>query len=510
MKMKLIRFLFFLVLVLSLGCVNCIAESIDLSTLSDEQLNALLEMIKEQLEARETASAEMDISLFVINNGSSEKILYGFANKDGETVIEKKYAYAYDFQEGLALVKLTDGTWAYIDKEDSIQISIEKNNTPYSFSEGIARIHDDNNKTWKFIDKQGNVLFDNSFASCEDFSEGFALVKIQVDGEVSYGYIDKQGQLAISLKKDNLIALGKFSEGLAKVSDHDRYKGYINKKGQLVIPCRFLDCGDFHDGCAYAQASYEAYFPKYGYINTEGKKIIEEKYEGIASDFHDGVVFVAEKYKGNNIAVIYKSDGTFKRSQYTTYTANRGFPYSEGLCAMYFSWTESSSTPVISRMGFMNEEGELILPAKWYTLNSEQRNAIKGTNNENCYVFQNGICKVIGEDGYSVYYINHSGQIIIDGGIDENLYSYYLKEMEKKKESGNYSQLKCELIATDYLESILKNPNSLQIHSISVAKSGNSYIFTIDYSAQNSLGGYNRSTFICQVDFMTGKVVAAF
>ena len=59
--------------------------------------------------------------------------------------------------------------------------------------------------------------------------------------------------------------------------------------------------------------------------------------------------------------------------------------------------------------------------------------------------------------------------------------------------STNYSENDCYSVAADYLKSVLKNPNSLQIHSHSTINYDDTYCFVFDYSAQNSFGGYTRS-----------------
>ena len=105
-------------------------------------------------------------------------------------------------------------------------------------------------------------------------------------------------------------------------------------------------------------------------------------------------------------------------------------------------------------------------------------------------------------------------------GPDKGGYTKLLLEMingdipysvpDSHTKSSGYSESYCKSIATDYLKQYLKNPSSLQIHSVSSSEKGNEYVFVFDYSAMNSLGGYTRSTYICSVDSKTGKVTAAF
>ena len=107
-------------------------------------------------------------------------------------------------------------------------------------------------------------------------------------------------------------------------------------------------------------------------------------------------------------------------------------------------------------------------------------------------------------------------------GSDADIYNKHLNDVENLlKDAGKtpsesqeasstegLTDSECEQLAVDYLKKMLKNPDSLQVHSTSSIMSGDSYIVTIDYSAMNGFGGYNRETFICMVD-ENGNVSAA-
>lgn len=73
-----------------------------------------------------------------------------------------------------------------------------------------------------------------------------------------------------------------------------------------------------------------------------------------------------------------------------------------------------------------------------------------------------------------------------------------------------YSESECKEIAIAYMKEHiqpnLKNPASLQIISISGGMTGTEYLFTISFSAMNSMGGYTPGTYYCKVDYTTGKV----
>lgn len=69
-----------------------------------------------------------------------------------------------------------------------------------------------------------------------------------------------------------------------------------------------------------------------------------------------------------------------------------------------------------------------------------------------------------------------------------------------------YSKADCQNIAINTLKGKLKNPASLQVHSVSIdGKEGDiTFGFEIDFSAMNSMGGYSRQKFFCIVNANTG------
>ena len=74
-----------------------------------------------------------------------------------------------------------------------------------------------------------------------------------------YGYIDKQGNIKISLKYDDVYH---FSEGLACVmTTYPGKYGYINTQGTFIIPQFFEQASIFSEGFAAVRVN-----GKWGYI----------------------------------------------------------------------------------------------------------------------------------------------------------------------------------------------------------------------------------------------------
>lgn len=151
--------------------------------------------------------------------------------------------------------------------------------------------------SYSYINKDGKQAFPAEFQGAEDFSDGMALVRSNVDGKRVCGYIDKSGKLVI---KPQFHQGGPFSEGLAAVfvreedlpgqdrrdrkSETDESRSHRQQGDSGNIP------EDLHPDIAPAG--------KWGYIDTTGKFIISPVFDS-ADVFHHGLARVRrEKHYG--------------------------------------------------------------------------------------------------------------------------------------------------------------------------------------------------------------------
>ena len=205
---------------------------------------------------------------------------YGFADKNGIVVIPCKWTSAMNFSEGLARVKDDDDKWGFIDKTGKTVIPC-KWKSAMDFSEGLALVQDDNYKRG-YIDKTGNVVIPCKWRFAGKFYEGLAYVE---DDNYKYGFIDKTGKTVIPCKWKNV---DRFYEGLAKVKDDNDKYGFVDKTGKTVIPCKWKYAMDFSEGLA----SVKDYNNKYGFVDKTGKTVIPCKWESsFDSSSYDGYVF---------------------------------------------------------------------------------------------------------------------------------------------------------------------------------------------------------------------------
>jgi len=143
------------------------------------------------------------------------------------------------------------------------------------------------NSKWGFIDKTGEVVIEPKYTGVEDFSEGFAAVKVGgthfIDGK--WGFIDRTGKEVIPLQFEWVRS---FSEGLAAVRV-DGKTGYIDPKGEFRIQSRPMVSYSFREGLA---AYVDSESGKWGYIDRSGHVAIDAQY-GRANWFGEGLAAVA-------------------------------------------------------------------------------------------------------------------------------------------------------------------------------------------------------------------------
>ncbi|MFB6345152.1 MAG: WG repeat-containing protein [bacterium] len=239
----------------------------------------------------------------LVASRNSESGLWGFRDRDGEWVIKPRYAYAGNFSESRALVKL-NGDWTYIDKDGRriIQKHLLWSFDAGQFSEGRAAVRTESG--WGYIDKTGNMIIQPRFQWASKFRNGLAWVRVN-DRK---GFIDSNGDWIIKPRYDDA---GHFSGELAPVKSNGEW-GYINKTGDWVIDPQYEWASSFNGETASVKKSGKV-FP----INRNGKRIsetygsknasIEQVNEAdVSSDDAPGTVIVPPT---QNPGVIWSSTG---------------------------------------------------------------------------------------------------------------------------------------------------------------------------------------------------------
>lgn len=137
-----------------------------------------------------------------------ENNLWGFVDKEGNEVIKCKWADAWNFNEGLAIVQMDkDGEVDYEDKK------------------------------WGVIDRDGKLLFSKHYKDMEPYSfrysEGLLVVQMTESGKLAL--LDEEGK---TVKKLKTTYAGTIYDGMFIFSEDEHY-GLMNTNGEVVLRAKY-------------------------------------------------------------------------------------------------------------------------------------------------------------------------------------------------------------------------------------------------------------------------------
>lgn len=226
---------------------------------------------------------------------------YGYIGEDGKYVINPIYKDGGSFAEGLACVVMENGKPQFIDKNDKIQFTIDDADLVMGFTEGRARVRIKGK--WGFIDKSGILTINPIYDQAKDFREGLAAVaqKSDSDNETLWGYINTNGAVKINFqfREDSATLFctpGSFSGGLAFVSTNGKDWGCIDKDGKYQVNPQFE--GVFANPYMFInKLSVVSQRGNYGYLDKQGKYAVNPQFK------------MAKRFASNGLAAVQNSDG---------------------------------------------------------------------------------------------------------------------------------------------------------------------------------------------------------
>lgn len=198
-------------------------------------------------------------------------IRYGFVSDKGEITVPAIYYGATRFSNGLASVEDMNGKWGYINHEGEAVIPATYDEAG-SFDKNGTAIVRSNNK-YGTIDKTGKYILHPSFEWLQEDGELYMATR-----EGKYGWCNREGEWVIEPRFDKAMRF--FNSDLAPVQAPTGRWCYINKKGKVKIKEQFDEAYPFVGDKALVKAG-----PYYGFINDEGKYVINPRYTWISPDY---------------------------------------------------------------------------------------------------------------------------------------------------------------------------------------------------------------------------------
>ena len=209
---------------------------------------------------------------------------------------------------------------------------------------------------WIGLTKDNQIIatfpddYANFFAqtkSSEDIADFLLMILTFGSDELATSNKTDSNKQKVSQKSNN-------SEKLFPVSENGKW-GYVNEQGKMVIEPQFQRASSFKNDCAAVVViDNKGYKNLYGYIDKTGKMVVAPQYDE-AGDFSEGLAVVSKDYRWGYI------DSTGKEIIPLQFIESLDF--SEGLAAVYI---QSKQANIDSQWGYINKKGEVIIQPKFY------------------------------------------------------------------------------------------------------------------------------------------------
>ena len=307
-----------------------------------------------------------------------EKGKVGFVDRRGKVIVRPRYPSAGDFKNGFVAVH-SDGEKSTFLNGRGKPITKTSFSFTWGFTEGLAAVEID--EKWGYMNVQGELVIDPVFIDAGTFSGGLAPVAVRVGDETKFGYIDLKGNFAI---KPQFVYATEFVDGVAAV----------------VLKGRFSPW----------EANMRLVDGNYGFINTEGKVIIEP-FENDYCGSGDGLICVSVTINGVRE---FKFIDHFSKSLETARFAEAKW-FSNGLAAVK-DYSE--------KWGFIDTSGRLVIGHQF----SDAQPFSDGlapveVNDKWGYIDKAGTMIIQPQYDYAYGFVNGLAQVLIDddhfGLIDE-------------------------------------------------------------------------------------------
>ena len=209
---------------------------------------------------------------------------FGFVNEAGELVIPCKFAFSFDFREGLCRVQDAETLMnGYINKkgETVIPFIYMKGG---DFKDGLANVMDANGK-WGVINRKGETVIPFLFGNTLLNNKRTALLLAEDGQQVFKNY--RGGIVPIEQFKTSFT----FQEGLVTVIDETDHYGFADENGHLIFPPQWDYADSFEGGFAFVRDGEKRF-----YIDHDGNKLPINYESSINMSIGKGLDFLQRMY----------------------------------------------------------------------------------------------------------------------------------------------------------------------------------------------------------------------
>jgi hypothetical protein len=200
-------------------------------------------------------------------------------------------------------LKVTDvnGLYCYMDSATNKTVIPARFDDASDFSEGLAAVGEKikGKELYGYINKYGDIKISVIFPYTENFNEGFAVVgngNCDMDS-CKYGMINRIGYLILPMIYDEILA---FSEERCLLRKDSLY-GFINRDFKVIVPLQYSDANSYSGGLATVKND-----SGWTYIEKDGRKLINQYFikalsfsEGLAAVENENQLWGYIDRKGN-------------------------------------------------------------------------------------------------------------------------------------------------------------------------------------------------------------------
>lgn len=241
-------------------------------------------------------------------------------NKEGETIqLDYPIYQATSFNEdGIAGILIHENfkyRLRYINSKGEIVFShlsglCNQLRNIGSLHDGLATYYDDRTSMYGYINKEGKIVIPAQYDYAEDFSEGLAIVRTNIDGASKHIFIDTKGNQAFD--KHFTKCPQPFSMGYSLVQKTNGTYVYINKEGTVCSEEYKRATSFYPNGLAFAMIDHKTKVV----IDCNMNKVSTLGREIFSAHYFNGVYWNGSKtffdYKGDEITISTGNNGSLK------------------------------------------------------------------------------------------------------------------------------------------------------------------------------------------------------
>lgn len=283
-----------------------------------------------------------------------------------------------------------DEKWGLMDAEGNVIVEPEYDMSPTVVQNGVFFVRNFEDHVFELYSVGDKPKLIGKYKDVGGFAGELCPV---VNKKGVLEYIDNTGEARITLKKikgKEVTSGYDFFDGCALVVAGEKY-GFINSNGDVIVPCKYSDGWSFSDGLAilYDSDGYEDENGKWSVVDTEGNVLFTKKFKDMkpsSFSYKEGLLPV--KLSNDRLALIDREGNIVKKLKAISLS-------SEIIDGKFVFYDEDEE-----KYGLMTTEGEVLLRAKYETLNYNGKFLVGSLNNEDYYKLSFEGEKLFKFDGY--------------------------------------------------------------------------------------------------------------